>query len=70
MKQDNMNPTDAFGNEIKVGSKIIHSRQGNSHRHRLLAGVVTEVRVITVHYVTINGVRRHAKRFNMVAVVG
>lgn len=36
---------DAFGNEIKVGSKIVHSAQYGSHRHRLRIGMVTRFTV-------------------------
>jgi hypothetical protein len=45
-KEYKMHPKDAFGVDINVGNKIVHSRQGRSHRHSLRVGIVADVSVV------------------------
>lgn len=67
---------DAFGKEITVGAKVIHSAQGYAHRHRMHRGTVTKVNQnggyyeAAYTYVDENGRKRSAFDTSMTVVIG
>jgi hypothetical protein len=66
---------DAFGVEITVGAKVVHSAQGYAHRHRMRKGTVTKLGSesrwgAAYTYVDEKGRKRSAYDTSMTVVIG